>query len=57
MSWGYWGIVSGILVLVTLFFFCLDLFYREPNTIIEAEKTGGEGARDTMTSTGTKHAA
>lgn len=29
MSWGYWGIVTGLLVLLTVFFFCLDLLYRD----------------------------
>lgn len=32
MSWGYWGIVTGILILVTVFFFCVDLLYRSDTT-------------------------
>ena len=33
MSWGYWGIVTGLLVLVTVFFFTIDLFYRGKKTL------------------------
>ena len=32
MSWGYWGIVTGLLILVTVFFFCIDLVYRGKKT-------------------------
>lgn len=32
MSWGYWGIVTGILIIVTVFFFCVDLLYRSDAT-------------------------
>lgn len=38
MSWGYWGIVAALLVLLTVFFFCMDLFYRD-----EKKTTSGEG--------------
>jgi len=27
MSWGYWGIVGGLVVEVTVFFVCMELLY------------------------------
>jgi hypothetical protein len=27
MSWGYWGIVIGLVTLVAMFFVCLNLLY------------------------------
>lgn len=29
MSWGYWGIVTGLLTLVGLFFVCMAILYPE----------------------------
>ena len=55
MSWGYWGIVTGLLVLLTVFFFCMDLLYRE-----NKKTTPGAGAsdrRDATHAAGSKHAA
>jgi hypothetical protein len=28
MSWGYWGIVTGLMVLLAIFFVCVDILYR-----------------------------
>lgn len=27
MSWGYWGIVAGLLTMVALFFVCMAILY------------------------------
>lgn len=27
MSWGYWGIVGGLVALVAIFFVCIELLY------------------------------
>jgi hypothetical protein len=54
MSWGYWGIVAGILALLTVFFFCMDLFYRNE------KKTSNEGipsGQETTRAADSKHAA
>lgn len=31
MSWGYWGIVTGLVVLVANLFICLSLLYSGEN--------------------------
>jgi hypothetical protein len=36
MSWGYWGTVTGLVVLVATFFVCLELVYSRPKTSPEA---------------------
>lgn len=55
MSWGYWGIVAGLLVLLTVFFFCMDLLYRGTRTPPRREGTSdSHGATRTADS---KHAA
>jgi len=55
MSWGYWGIVAGLLVMLTLFFFCIDILYdtRRRADVERTESSPGQGAE----SSGTKHAA
>jgi hypothetical protein len=55
MSWGYWGIVAGLLVLLTIFFFCMDLLYRD-----EQKAMPGENLPDSQKATraaDSKHAA
>jgi hypothetical protein len=55
MSWGYWGIVAGLLVLLTVFFFCIDLLYRDKTKPVHGEDIpdGQEATR----AAGSKHAA
>lgn len=55
MSWGYWGIVAGLLVMLTLFFFCIDILY-DTGQRREAEKTEDPVGRRSG-GAGTKHAA
>ena len=43
MSWGYWGIVAGLGVLLAVFFISLDLFYSDTK---EAAKRNGPGAEE-----------
>ncbi len=38
MSWGYWGIVAGLLALLTIFFVSLDLVYSGAKTIRQAPR-------------------
>lgn len=59
MSWGYWGIVAGLGVLLALFFISLDLFYS--GTEESAKRNGSdaearpEGSQAAVSDT--KHAA
>jgi hypothetical protein len=55
MSWGYWGIVTGLLVLLTVFFFCIDLLYDPRRKPSEEQKT--ETAETARSVSDTKHAA
>ena len=52
MSWGYWGIITGVLILLTVFFFCIDLLHREQKRELDA---GGAG--DPERPSGSRHAA
>jgi len=54
MSWGYWGIVAGILVLLNVFFFCMDLLYGKRKTPPNEGIPDGHGATRAADS---KHAA
>ncbi|HKN88452.1 MAG TPA: hypothetical protein VJV04_16415 [Nitrospiraceae bacterium] len=56
MSWGYWGIVAGLLALLTVFFFCLDLFYRHEKKASSGESIPG-GREETTRVADSKHAA
>jgi hypothetical protein len=38
MSWGYWGIVAGLAVLLAVFFICMELLYAH---VRQAAKEGG----------------
>lgn len=55
MSWGYWGIVAGLLALLTVFFFCMDLFYRNEKRPSD-EGIPGDQEKTTRTAD-SKHAA
>jgi len=52
MSWGYWGIITGVLVLLTVFFFCIDLLYRDQRRDLGMGRPG-----DSERSPGSRHAA
>lgn len=56
MSWGYWGIVSGLLVLLTVSFFCIDLLYDMRQKFPRRGKTG-PGETTTTSSSDSKHVA
>jgi hypothetical protein len=57
MSWGYWGIVSGLLVLLTVSFFCIDLLYDMRQKFPRRGKTGAPGETTTTSSSDSKHVA
>jgi hypothetical protein len=56
MSWGYWGIVAGLGVMLALFFVCLEILFP-------GEEKPAAGARDDSvepaipSSTSGRHAA
>lgn len=55
MSWGYWGIVTALLLLLTVFFFCVDLLYRDQKKrVADAAQSD---LHETTQATGAKHAA
>lgn len=54
MSWGYWGIVAGLLSLLALFFVCIEIVYRGSGTAAGPSVSGA----DPQDATGArKHAA
>jgi hypothetical protein len=55
MSWGYWGIVTGLLVLLTVFFFCLDLLYPDEKKRMPSEDI--PDGQKTTRAADSKHAA
>jgi hypothetical protein len=57
MSWGYWGIVTGLLVLLTVFFFCIDILYDAQKKLAGMRKTATPAGTETNDSSDTKHAA
>jgi len=43
-AWGYWGIVAGLLVLLAIFFACMEILYstrRGPGQGTPAPRQGG----------------
>lgn len=43
MSWGYWGIVAGLLALLTIFFVSVDLVYSGAKSIRQAPRGATDG--------------
>ena len=59
MTWGYWGIVAGLLVLLGVFFACMEILYARARNG-ESGGSGGIGASEGAGSGAakdTKHAA
>jgi hypothetical protein len=54
MSWGYWGIVTGLVVLVATFFICLELVYSgskiSPDASPRLADGPSESSEETFTS-------
>lgn len=57
MSWGYWGITAGLLILVTLFFFALNLFYGGIQGPTDAETQTPKDGGEAKPASGSRHAA
>lgn len=56
MSWGYWGIVTGLLVMLVLFFVSMGILYRGSGKPM-ADAADVQAERDSKTVSSTKHAA
>lgn len=46
MSWGYWGIVAGLLALVAIFFVSMDLLYAGTKGVRQAPRSPADGQAD-----------
>jgi hypothetical protein len=56
MSWGYWGIVAGLLSMVTVLFVCMEILYAHARTGLGESGESIEG-RTAETPTASRHAA
>lgn len=56
MSWGYWGIVAGLLSMVTMLFVCMEILYAQASRGLDESGKPIEG-RTTETPTTSRHAA
>ena len=57
MSWGYWGIITSLLVLLTVFFFCIDLLYDARGRWTGSGTADAAGDKTSPRVSDTKHAA
>jgi hypothetical protein len=56
MTWGYWGIIGGLLMLLGAFFACMEIIYARARNGAEGNK-GISGDSPAGSSKDTKHAA
>lgn len=56
MSWGYWGIVSGLVVLLVVFFVSMELLYSRARRPVGGT-TGSPAGNGEKGISGEKHAA
>jgi hypothetical protein len=54
MSWGYWGIVAGLLSMVVVLFVCMEILYAHARKGLSEEGGPIEGRTDAPAS---RHAA
>ncbi len=59
MSWGYWGIVGGLLAMVTTLFVCIGILYPRRKGISQAAAGGIDDshAADTQAAASYRRAA
>lgn len=55
-AWGYWGIVAGLLVLLAVFFACMEILYSNAKRPLTGD-TGSQAGEEERAQTGSKHAA
>jgi len=56
-AWGYLGIVAGLLVLVAIFFVCMEILYSNAKKRPLTGSTGSPAGQEERAPTGSKHAA
>jgi len=56
-AWGYLGIVSGLLVLVAIFFVCMEILYSNARKRPLTGSTGSPAGEEEQSRPGSKHAA
>lgn len=56
MSWGYWGIVAGLLSMVAVFFVCMEIIYAQARKGLEEMNRHADG-QQTASRTISRHAA
>ena len=56
MTWGYWGIVSGLLILLGMFFVCMEILYARARNGANGKHTSTDNAAAQNDESG-KHAA
>jgi hypothetical protein len=54
MAWGYWGVVSGLLILLGVFFACMEILYARARNGAGVKQVGME---DSQTDESGQHAA
>jgi len=55
-AWGYWGIVAGLVVLLAIFFACMEILYSNAKRPLTGN-TGSPAGQEERAPTGSKHAA
>lgn len=55
-AWGYWGIVAGLLVLLAIFFVCMEILYSSAKRPLTGN-TGSPAGQGEQARPGSKHAA
>ncbi len=56
-AWGYLGIVAGLLVLVAIFFACMEILYSNARKRPLTGSTGSPAGEGEQSRPGSKHAA
>jgi hypothetical protein len=57
MSWGYWGIVAGLLTMVLMLFVCMEILYAYARRGLNEEGEPIEGEGRTAETPASRHAA
>ncbi len=56
MSWGYWGIVAGLLSMVAVFLVCMEIIYAQAKKGLGEMNAHADGPK-TASQTVSRHAA
>ncbi len=56
MSWGYWGIVVGLLSMVAVFFVCMEIMYAQARKGLGEMNVHADGPK-AVSQTASRHAA